>query len=100
MKIGDDKVEVAKLPPLSGEIEGSYLIQLHYQKPNTIFGWPLYAFRTFGGAIVKVYDSEIESITWKKEKNGFWTVTFKDGRKFKSLVDVKNFIYLKNKVSN
>ena len=43
-----DKNQVGKLKPLPEDNEGSYLVSLRFRRPKTIFGWPLFAFRTVG----------------------------------------------------
>lgn len=87
--------DVMKLAPLSDSDSSGYLVQLSYCKPNKYFDWPLYLYRRMTVNVVKVYMTEIDSITWKKTE-GCWSVKLANDVTLKGLSTVEQFIKMKN----
>lgn len=82
------------LPPLPGEKLQSYLLPLSYRRPKNLLLWPLYALRSCFSTHVKIYQSEVESVTWKK-KGDCWQVSLATGQ-LSGIENIEPFIKMKN----
>ncbi len=90
---------ITKVPSLQGEKEAYYLISCFYEKPTSIFMYPLFLWRYLSAHYVRVEREDIKRITW--HLNGrHWTVHLPNGQRIHGLKTIQPFVIIKHQYTH